>query len=159
MNKKKIIKWVLIAGIILVVIGGSVALYMFNMPHRDVQNTKTDFTINASDIVAEYLSNADIANEKYLDEDGESRILEISGVVSKIEEDFEKNMVVLLKSENDKAGVSCTFLLAESEAVNRLNIGDQVVVKGVIRAGAAFDEDLDMYEHVIVEKSALVSKI
>ena len=35
-------------------------------------------------------------------------------------------------------------------------IGDTVKVKGVIRSGAEYDEDLDLIENVIIEKSALI---
>jgi hypothetical protein len=35
-------------------------------------------------------------------------------------------------------------------------VGKEVTVKGVIRSGAAYDEDLEMYEHVILEKCSLV---
>ena len=61
-NKKKTIKIVALligAGIL---IAGGVGFYMFNKPARDVQKTKTDFSYNASDIVSEYLTDAQKAN-------------------------------------------------------------------------------------------------
>ena len=39
--------------------------------------------------------------------------------------------------------------------LSKLHIGDFVKIKGVIRSGAEYDEDLDLAENVIVEKSAL----
>ncbi len=157
MKKKKIIKSLLILVGIGILAGIGIVLYLFNMPHRDVQAASTDFSYTASEIVEEYLIDADKANAKYLDEEGESKILEVTGSVFSITEDFNQQKVVLLKGENDKAGVSCTFTSATNAAVANLKIGDQVAIKGVIRSGASYDEDLGMYENVIMEKSKIVS--
>lgn len=157
MTKKRILKISLLVVSVVVIIGGSVAYYMFNMPHRDIQATKTDYTLKSSEIVNEYLSNADLANEKYLDSEGESKIIEVTGNVFDVSEDFNSNKVVILKSEGDKAGVSCTFSIETNSNASKLKKGDKVTIKGVIRSGASFDNDLDMYEDVIMEKCDLVS--
>ncbi|HDR51699.1 MAG TPA: hypothetical protein ENN90_08795 [Mariniphaga anaerophila] len=143
----------LIAGI---VIGAGVGLYLFNMPHRDVQNTKTDFSLTSSALVAEYLTDQNAANEKYLAADGESKILEVSGTVSKISENFNGQKVVLLKDQSDKAGVSATFTEETAEQVSAIQVGQTIRIKGVIRSGATYDQDLGLYENVILEKSAIV---
>jgi hypothetical protein len=155
-KKKKILKIgaiLLIAGLL---IGGVSAFYMFNMPHRNVQNTSTDFSLSASQLVAEYLKDAVKANDKYLAENGNSKILEIKGTVANISEDFNGQKVVLLQSPDDKAGVSCTFTQETNKNISDVHIGESVTIKGVIRSGASFDVDLEMYENVIIEKSDLV---
>lgn len=156
MMKTKTIK--IISGVVLVgaFIAGGFAYYMFNMPHRNVQSTSTDFSLQATQIVQEYLADAKTANVKYLDEEGDSKILEVSGIVSKITEDFNKNKVVLLKESTEKAGVSCTFFTETNNKANAIQIGQTITVKGVIRAGASYDKDLEMYENVIMEKCDLV---
>ena len=157
MTKKKILKIILIIIGVLILIGGGVGFYMFNKPARDVQNTKTDFSYNASEIVNEYLIDAQTANEKYLDEAGNSKVLEISGVVAEITEDFNQQKVILLKAASDRAGVSCTFTSETNHNTLKINVGEEITIKGVIRSGASFNEDLDMYENVIIEKSDIVS--
>lgn len=152
MNKKKIIKIGLILLVSGVVIGGSVVLYMFNMPHRDVQSAKTDLSISANDLVNEFLTDAAKANDKYLDEEGESKILEVTGIISSIGEDFNGNKEILLKSPDGKAGVSCAFTPETNAKSDGLTIGQTVTIKGVIQSGAAFDADLEMYENVIMDK-------
>ncbi len=158
MEKKKIIK----AGIILVVAGvviaGSVGLYMFNMPHRNVQKAAADYSLTSSQIVTEYLTDKESANKKYLAEDGDSKVLEITGVVSKVSEDFNGQKVVLLKGADDKAGVSASFTTETNANAAKLQVGETVTVKGVIRSGASYDEDLGLYENVILEKSDLATK-
>ena len=155
-KKKKILKIgaiLLIAGLL---IGGGTVLYMFNMPHRNVQSTSADYSIAASQLVTEYLENPTKANDKYLADDGDSKVLEITGTVAKISEDFNGQKVVLLKSETDKAGVNCTFTNETNQNVSNIKIGETLKIKGVIRSGASYDEDLGMYENVIVEKSDLI---
>lgn len=150
-------------GIIILAVGvlivGGVGLYLFNMPHRNIQSTKTDFEITAASLVAEYLENPEQANAKYLDAEGESKILEVTGEVASVTEDFNKNVVVLLKSSGQAAGVSCTFLSTSGPIQNSISKGQQIKVKGVIRSGASYDADLGFYENVILDKCDLISKI
>ena len=156
-NKKrfKVVAFITLIGI---VIGGGIVLYLFNMPHRNVQETTTDYTLKASDIVKEYLVNPQAANDKYLDAEGESKILEIEGTIASISEDFKNQKVILLKASDQDAGVSCTFTAATNQSTSDLSIGQKVIIKGVIRSGASYDEDLEMYENVIMEKCDLVTK-
>lgn len=151
----KIIGLVILAGI---VIGGSIGLYMFNMPHRDVQSAQVDYSLSSSEIVLEYLTDKTSANEKYLAADGESKILEISGMVSKISEDYNGQKVILLKTPEDKAGVSASFTSETSQSTEGIKIGQTITVKGVIRSGASYDDDLELYENVILEKSNVTTK-
>lgn len=156
MKKKKLIRIVLIVGGIGIIAAAGIAYYMFNKPHKDVQSAKTDYSIDASVLVNEYLSDIDKANDKYLDDSGTSKILEVRGTVSAISEDFNNQKVILLKTANDKAGVSATFTAETNASVQGVQLGDNIKVKGVIRSGASYDEDLGLYEHVILEKSDII---
>lgn len=157
--KKNFFRILLLISSMVIVVGGGLGYYMFNKPARDVQNTKTDFSYNASEIVNEYLTDSQKANDKYLDEKGNSKVLEIKGVVAEISEDYNKQIVILLKSPDDKAGVSCTFMSTTNAHTQNVKIGQEIVIKGVIRSGASYDEDLGMYENVIIEKSDIISNI
>jgi len=150
--KKKILKLGLLVFILALVIGGSVFLYMFFQPHRDVQSTKTDYQVAAKQIVDEYLNDQQAANDKYLQEEGESKIIEVTGIIADISEDFNKQKVILIKSPNEQAGVSCTFSSETNKNAEKLHVGDRVTIKGVIRSGAGYDEDMELYEDVIMEK-------
>ncbi len=155
MFRKKTLKVILYITGIVVVIAFAVIMYMMNMPHRDIQSTTTDFSLSATDLVAEYLLDSKKSDQKYLDNEGDSKVLEISGTVADISKDFQNNIVLLLKSETDKAGVSCTFTPESNTKISSLKIGDEVIIKGVIRSGASYDEDLDLYENVNLEKCDL----
>ncbi len=156
MKRKKLIKIaviILITGIMAV---GGIGFYLFNMPHRDVQSSSTDYSLTGSEIVEEYLEDRVAANRKYLSADGNSKILEITGIVQQITENMNGQKVVLLKSPEDKAGVSATLTEEASHKAGKLETGSLVTIKGVIRSGAGYDEDLELFENVIVEKSDIV---
>ncbi len=155
--QKKIIKWGLIILAGGLIIGGGVVYYLFNMPKRDVQATSTDYTVTSQQIVQEYLSNMQLANDKYLQAEGESKILAVSGTVASIDEDLNHQKVVLLKGVNDMAGVSCTFTTTTNVNAAKLKNGDKVTIKGVIRSGAGYDEDQELYEDVIMEKCDVIN--
>jgi len=135
-----------------------VGLYMFNKPHRDVQSTGADYVLSSSQIVQEYLTDSEAANQKYLSADGDSKILEITGEISKITENYNGQKVVLLKSSQDKAGVSATFTAESNEKLSGKTPGQAITVKGVIRSGASYDEDLGLYENVLLEKSDVIKE-
>lgn len=153
--KSKIIKSVIALAIIAV----AIVAYLWFMPHRDVQSVNAFKTISATNLVQEFLTDKEKANTVYLDSDeGESKVLIVTGVVSKISKDQLGQQVVLLKNDGDKMGVSCTFTIESNPQVSKIHVGDTVKIKGVIRSGAEYDEDLDLMENVILEKSALITK-
>ena len=156
MSKKKVIKKILLVVLVLAIAGGAYGAWLYFQPHRDVQSTETDYALKASDIVNEYLKDNEAANAKYLDDEGESKVLEIRGEVYKISEDFNGNTVILLKSDTAKAGVKASFTKETSAEAKKITKGSTITIKGVIRSGASYDEDLEMYEHVIVEKSKII---
>ena len=154
--KKKIVKWGLILMLSGIVVGVGVIFYVFNMPHRNVQNAPVDFVMEAKNLVKEYLADAQTANNRYLQEEGDSKIIAVSGIVASIDEDMNRQKVVLLKEEGEHAGVSCTFMANTNVNAEKLKKGDKVTIKGVIRSGAGYDEDLELYEDVIIEKCDVV---
>lgn len=158
MSKKKVIKKILLVVLIIVILGGIYGAWIYFQPHRDVQSTETDYALKVSDIVDEYLKDNQAANKKYLAADGESKVLEIEGQVYDISENYEGNTVILLKSESAKAGVKATFTEETSAKAQQVKKGSTITIKGVIRSGAAYDEDLEMYEDVVVEKSKVIKK-
>lgn len=158
MKKSKLIK----VALIIVATGSvgaiSIAAYLFNKPHRDVQSADIDFSLTANALVSEYLTDPKATDQKYLDDSGDSKIMAVTGKVHSISRDMNNQVVVLLKNEGDKAGVSCTFTAATNTAGENLAVGETVTIKGVIRSGAGYDPDLDLYEDVIIEKSDVLKQ-
>ena len=156
--KSKKIKKILIGGFILAVVGISVVLFILFRPHRDTQATPADYTLTSTELVLESLDDTDAANEKYLAEDGDSKIIAISGTVFSKEIDYDNNQVVLLKKEGDDAGVKCTFMENTNKNAVKLKIGDIVTIKGVYKIAASYDEDFEEYGDVIFEECDIINK-
>lgn len=152
MTRKSIIK---ISALILAV-GIAVALafgvFLFNKPHRNVQEAAIDFRLTATQLVSDYLTDPKASDEKYLNEEGNSRIVAITGEVYSKTLDLKNQIVVVLKKPGANAGVSCTFMASTNKSAEALSLRQMVTIKGVIRSGASFDSDLGLYEDVIIEK-------
>ena len=153
MAQGKIVKKIVIVGIVLAAIAGGVVFYLFNMPHRDVQAQAADFELTSDALVAEYLADNAAANNKYLDEEGQSKIIAVTGTVASVTENLNNEKVILLRSKDQEAGVRCTFTAQTNHSAESVVAGSTITIKGVIRSGASFDEDLEEYEDVILEKS------
>lgn len=147
-KKKKIIK--IIAGLVVLSIVSVIIIVavIFLTPHRDVKNAPTDFVVDAQTLVDEYLADANAANQKYLSEDGDSKIFEVSGRVDEIMKNMKEETVILLKPEGKELGVQCMFTLNEDLSV--VKIGDNIKVKGKIEQGASYDEDLKLEKMLLL---------
>jgi len=149
--KKITIKWGLRLFLIGIVTAVGIFIYMWLMPHRNIQATAVDFNMTSSELVQEYLDNLQKANSKYLQEDGDSKILVVTGKINVISEDMEGNSTILLKNKGDNLGVLCYFMKGTNKNTQLLKVGDLVSVKGVIRSGAEYDKDLDLYEDAVLQ--------
>jgi hypothetical protein len=156
MRGKKIIKASVILLAVVVLTAAGISIYLYNKPHRNVLAAPVDFKLTSADLVAQYLTNPDEANRKYLRDNGKSGIMAVTGKVHAIARDMNNQRVVLLKDKGEKAGVSCTFTPATSHQAEDIQVGQSITVKGVIRSGARYDEDFGLYEDVILEKCSVL---
>jgi hypothetical protein len=146
------IKRLLIIGAVGAIIGLGIVIYLFNMPHRDVVGEEASIKVAATELVANFLDNEATANQKYLD-----NVVEISGTVQSVRTDSQGQAVVMLKEAGQKAAISCTFTPETSKDVEAITEGSNITIKGIVRAGAAYDADMDLYEHVVAEKCSVVN--
>ena len=149
---KKIILIIVIIGILAAIYPA----YLYFMPHRDVQETEAFASLSSKQLVDEYLKDNATANAKYLEKDGNSKVLIIEGLISSITKDQNDQTVMLLKDASEEAGVNCTFLIDAENRIKDLKLGDNIRVKGFITLGASYDEDLEMYEDVIMQDCDMV---
>lgn len=154
-KRRKIILLTLLAGAIL---GGAYVFYLWNMPHIDVQGQKADVTIDVTSIVNEYLQDEKKADEKYLSAEGDSKIFVVKGVVKSKGMDMNNQITVQLQGANDKAGVKCVFMAETNKDAEVLQVGQTTSIKGIIRSGAKYDSDLELYENVLLEKCDVVKE-
>lgn len=155
-QKKPILRIAL--GILAIGVIGSASwfLYLWFEPHRDIQATPHDYKLSAAGLVREYLADPAAANLKYLAQDGDSKILIVEGRVASIRENQKGDKVLHLREDQAKFGINCVFMPATNEQLQSIHEGDAVRIKGVIRSGAEYDPDLNLYYHVLLEKCGLV---
>ncbi|MBK6368916.1 MAG: hypothetical protein IPF64_03565 [Flavobacteriales bacterium] len=155
-NRHRIIRLVLLAVLAIAFIGGGYAYYLFNMPHRDVQRTATDARIDAATLVKEFLDDAAASNSKYFGAEGEGKVLEVTGTIEQVDKHLNDRAVVVLRNGDMQAAIRCTFSESTNAEALELLVGTNVAIKGVIRAGASFDPDLELYEDIVLEQCAMV---
>jgi hypothetical protein len=138
-------------------IGSVVGVYLYNLPHRNVATAKTDYVLTAKSLVDEFLTDYAKANNKYLADNGNSKILEVTGRIQNIGENYTGNTVLELKDSAELAGVSCTLLDLSLFKPYQLKVGKTITLKGVIRSGALYDTDMELYRSAILDKCTPVS--
>lgn len=108
--KKKIIRCGTILLFSGLVVGGGVIYHHFNISHKDVQAAALDFQLEAKELVNEYLASAQMANNKYVLEEGYFKIVTATGTVASNDKDMKQQDLVFLKDSGEKVGIDCTFL-------------------------------------------------
>ncbi|HAC15548.1 MAG TPA: hypothetical protein DCE78_06335 [Bacteroidetes bacterium] len=132
-------------GLVLIVLGIATFLIVTNLPHRNVQGSKTDTQITLEQVYSEYKSDPNAADEKYLDESGDSNIMEVSGVFVSTNKNLNGQIILILGSKTESVKLRCTLISDFNEEINNLIQGDNITIKGVIRSGIYYDEALQRY--------------
>jgi tRNA_anti-like len=115
-------KKIIYAVIALALIGGAYGYYEWNRPVASNAEKTAEMTISASDLEAAYTANEADANTKYND-----KLVQVSGIVSKIENEAGKTSIYL-NTNNPMAAVICE--LEKDSDVSNIKDGDNVTIKG-----------------------------
>ncbi|MEO5998586.1 MAG: hypothetical protein ABIQ00_18065 [Chitinophagaceae bacterium] len=67
-----------------IAMASSIGAYLFFKPHRDVQAAIAFAKLKKSELVSEFIADANKANAKYLASDGNSKVLIVAGRVGKL---------------------------------------------------------------------------
>lgn len=144
------LKKIILACLLLAAGGLGYGIYLWFLPHRDVAATPVDFTLTSAALVTEYLRDPAAANAKYLSADGDSKVLQLTGRIHAVRTNQAGALVLILRESTAPAGVACTFL-APPPAEARL-VGSTITLKGVIRAGAQYNDILDTHLDAVVDQ-------
>jgi hypothetical protein len=117
------IKIALSAIIFLIIAGAGAAIYLFNEQHKDLQKTRPDFIMTASDLQKAFENNEAAATSKYV-----SKIIEVSGIIESINPGEDKTLSITLKTQSDLSSVICTFQSAAN--LSELKEGNNIVIRG-----------------------------
>jgi hypothetical protein len=109
--------------LIIFIAGISFAVYLFNKRHKDLEKTRPDFVLTATDLLKEFENDENKASAKYV-----NKVLEVSGVIESLNAGEDKTVSIVLKTESDFSTVICTFQQLIDPADYRQ--GESITVKG-----------------------------
>lgn len=66
---------------VLILLGASIAYYLYNKPHRDIVSEEAEIELSAADLSASYEKNTEQANNLYLD-----KVVKVTGNVTEYDE-------------------------------------------------------------------------
>jgi hypothetical protein len=124
------IKYAIVLALLAIAIGASVGLKMFFKPHADISKLKSEFKLNASNLITEFGQDENTATTKYSE-----KILEISGKL--VAKNKLPNGTDLLVLEDEMQGISCqldsSWASANQSVIQSLETGNAVTVKGICK--------------------------
>ncbi|MFN3529285.1 MAG: hypothetical protein ACK417_05130 [Bacteroidia bacterium] len=136
------------------IIGVGAALYLINMPHWDVKKAKTDLKIDAAALIARYQADAVAANQYFLSEDGNSHVLDVSGILLDLSTDYAGNTQLRMGTAHSEIYILVS--LQAGETVTRTQVGSPVRIKGAITSGAEFDADFGAYSPITISEGIIL---
>lgn len=123
MTKKKII----IAGIaIVVVIAAAYTYYQYNRTVQGLNDVQADYSVNATELISEYVSNETVAYQKY-----QNKILAVKGTIKNVE-DAGSGGIVILGDTTDMSSVRCVLDSNTNAKGAALQRGAVITIKGAI---------------------------
>lgn len=123
-SKKNTIKAVII--LLFIAFGGILfALMQYNKPHTDVATSKSDMTITAQALYADFEDDEVLANKKYLDQ-----IVEVTGPIANVSE-VKGQMIVSVGSGGMMGNVKCHLTPEETAKNYALKEGQMITLKGI----------------------------
>ena len=119
--KSKVVKWILLAVVVIGGTGAVIGYKMINKPHRNVEAAAA-VNVTAATIANEYETNEAEANKKYLD-----KVLEVNGTITGVTKNQKAETVIALKG-TDMSGLLCTI---EGTFTKEFKVGDAITLRGI----------------------------
>lgn len=124
------LKYAILIILVLILAGTGIGLKLFFKPHDDIQKMETDFKIEATGLISEFLANETDATAKYSE-----KAIEISGkLVSKSKLPNGSDLLIL---EDEMAGISCqldsNWSSGNQKVIQSLEIGRPLTIKGICK--------------------------
>lgn len=110
---------------LMVLLGGGIAVYQYNKPHRDIRQAKVDFEISAQDLFREFSADETAANEKYLDQ-----IMLVSGEVQRVHQQEGQPLKIILRGDG-MFGVRCELDPLTKHQRKDFQEGERLAFKGI----------------------------
>jgi len=146
-------KWILYSVALIVAAGTLAAVYawffVYNKAHKDIENTKPDFTVTAESLIQEFETN-DTANSKKYDE----KVIQFSGNFNKIESADTTVSVVFDFGGNTI--ISAQMLPKYKNEMQALTPGTPIALKGLYNGYITGDPSFDLPGNILLNKCSPV---
>lgn len=129
-NKRSWVKKLLVAGLILLVAGGALAWYLFNLTYDDTAGIKPDYTVDANALIREFTGNDSLANAKYTE-----KIIRVNGQVSDMEQPSDTTVNIKMSDSTTGSYIIFAFQADQMAAARKLKPGDKTSIKGSCSGG------------------------
>ena len=96
-------KKILITALIFALIGVGTAFYLWNKPHKKVENAQ-GISIDAKVLAREYSADEKATDAKYL-----NKAIEVSGTIMELDKNQDGGLMVILQTDDPAAGVQCAM--------------------------------------------------
>lgn len=145
---RKYLKWFLVTGATLILIGVGVYIYYATLTYEDTANVKADFTVEAISFIKEFEKDISAANSKYAE-----KIVEVTGIVSATEA---ADTTINIKMEDSATGSYLIFAFQKQhqDQAKSIKPQDVVTIRGSCSDGI-FSQILGTY-FVSFKRSTLV---
>lgn len=146
MNKKiMIIGTVILAAAAFCIYGFS----EYNRKPANVNELKADIIVDHAEIIADYESDEQGSNTKYLD-----KVISITGNLKSVEVDESNNATLILGNESSVSSVRASMAASENEKIKSLSPGTKVAVKGIC---TGFNKDELLGSDVFLNRAVIIS--
>jgi hypothetical protein len=123
--------------LILAASAAGIGYYLWNKKPTDVAGTKPTYTLTAAELFKSFSTDS-VHAKKYLGDEKNNLVVQISGTVSEIT-GTDSTTSIFLKADTSGSTVQCAFLIKESSA----KPGDNVTIKGMVSGFNALETILD----------------
>jgi hypothetical protein len=137
-KNKKVLKWLLIGGGVLLLTGIAIYFYYATLTHDDTATLEVDYTVEAIPFIKEFEKDYQAANKKYAE-----KIIAVKGNVTATEP---ADTTINVKMTDTTTGSYLIFAFQDQDMAEakELKEGDSVVIKGSCSDGV-YSEILGTY--------------
>lgn len=121
----------------------------YNRKPANVNELKADIIVDHAEIIADYESDEQGSNTKYLD-----KVISITGNLKSVEVDESNNATLILGNESSVSSVRASMAASENEKIKSLSPGTKVAVKGIC---TGFNKDELLGSDVFLNRAVIIS--
>jgi hypothetical protein len=126
MKRKNIFRFIILPVMLLIAALGWYVYNEYNRTHKDTAALKTDYSLQATDLINEFLADEQASNQKYWD-----KVLVVEGMAKEITHDDNGIYTIAIGDTASMSAVRCNIDSAAGKSAAEILKGSRVAVKGI----------------------------